>query len=81
MKYLANKGIATKVYFHPVHLSHYYRNIRKTKCRLPVTEKISGEILSLPMYPDLQLNQIKYIVDKMERFYSSSLNHDNRMKE
>lgn len=72
MKHLANKGIATKVYFHPVHLSHYYRIVRKTKCKLPVTEEVSREILTLPMYPDLHRNEIKYIVDGMEEFYSSS---------
>jgi perosamine synthetase len=79
MKYLADKGIATKVYFHPVHLSHYYRIVEKTKCRLPVTEEISREILALPMYPDLRRNQIGYIVDEIEEFYSSSL-QDTEMK-
>ena len=81
MGHLTKKGIATKVYFHPVHLSHYYRKVLKTKCRLPVTEEISKEILSLPMYPGLQKNEIRYIVDKIEEFYSSSPDHNTGIRE
>jgi len=79
MKYLADKGVSTKVYFEPVHLSHYYRIVRKTKCRLPVTEEVSREVLSLPMYPGLSRNEVEYIVDEIEGFYSSSP-HDIEMK-
>ena len=29
---------------------------------MPVTEKLAGEILSLPMYPELSEEQIEYVV-------------------
>lgn len=62
IKRLEDSGIASKVYFSPVHLTRYYRDIfGYTGGELPVTEEISGKILSLPMYPTLQRHEIAYI--------------------
>jgi perosamine synthetase len=38
---------------------------------LPVTEKISREILTLPMYPSLTEDEISYIVDEIKDFYDT----------
>jgi dTDP-4-amino-4,6-dideoxygalactose transaminase len=37
----------------------------------PITEKVSNEILSLPMFPDLTATQIEYVVQKIKEFASS----------
>jgi len=36
---------------------------------LPETEKISQEVLSLPMYPELSDEQIEYVVKTIQKFY------------
>jgi UDP-2-acetamido-2-deoxy-ribo-hexuluronate aminotransferase len=36
---------------------------------LPVSEKVSRDIISLPMYPELNKEQIKYVVKKIKQFY------------
>ncbi|MHA1382086.1 MAG: DegT/DnrJ/EryC1/StrS family aminotransferase, partial [Candidatus Helarchaeota archaeon] len=36
----------------------------------PVAEKLAGEILSLPMYPELLEEQIEYICKKIKDFYN-----------
>ena len=63
MKHLADKGIMTKVYFPPVHLTHFYKNELGYTCKLPVTEEISNQVLTLPMYPTLTREEMDYIVD------------------
>lgn len=50
---LAGAGIGTAVHYPvPVHLQPAYRALGEG-AHLPVTEKICGEIISLPMYPHL----------------------------
>ncbi len=68
--YLAQKGIMTKVFFSPVHLTQYYRDKLGYKCKLPVTEKLSGQVLTLPMYPALTEDEIKFIADEVAAFFS-----------
>ena len=70
--YLADKGIMTKVYFPAAHLTHHYRNGLGYNCRLPVTEKITQQVLTLPMYPYLTENEINHIVDSIAAFFSQS---------
>jgi UDP-2-acetamido-2-deoxy-ribo-hexuluronate aminotransferase len=36
----------------------------------PVTEKLAGEILSLPMYAELTEEQISYVCDAMKGFFN-----------
>lgn len=67
MRHLASKGIMTKVYFQPVHLSYFYKNKLKYRCRLPVTERISKEVLTLPMYPALKKEEMDFIVKEIKR--------------
>jgi len=69
MKYLADSGIMTKVYFSPVHLTHFYRNELGYSCRLPITEEISRQVLTLPMYPTLTKEEMDYMVEKITRFF------------
>lgn len=40
MKYLGEAGIMAKVYFPPVHLSHFYKNVLKYSPSLPMTENL-----------------------------------------
>ena len=69
LAYLTEKGIMSKVYFLPVHSSHFYRNKLSYDCRLPVTERISGQVLTLPMYPTLTESEIDYIADTIADFF------------
>jgi len=69
MKYLANKGIMTKVYFYPSHLTHFYKDILGYECKLPITEKISDHVITLPIYPDLTRDEMDTMVDEINKFY------------
>jgi perosamine synthetase len=68
--YLSKKGIMTKIYFSPVHLTTFYRS--KFGFRggeLPVTEKVSKEVLSLPIYPTMTDEEINYVVASVGEFF------------
>ena len=69
MKYLINQGIATKVFFHPVHLTHFYRKKLGYRVKLPITEKVSRQVLTLPMYPTLTKEEMDYIAKKINTFF------------
>jgi perosamine synthetase len=52
-KYLLENGISTGIYYPvPIHNQPYYKTLGYT-CRLPTTEKLAGEVLSLPVHPVL----------------------------
>ncbi len=71
-EYLNQNGIGAKVYFDPIHLSLFYRRKFGYKSGdLPVTEKISQEVLTLPMYPGLTKGEMDYIAEKVKEFFSS----------
>jgi len=68
--YLAEREIMTKVYFLPVHFTHFYKNELRYDCELPVTERLSKQVLTLPMYPTLTENEIDYIADNIAAFFA-----------
>lgn len=69
MKNLAEQGIMSKIYFDPVHLTHHYRSLPGYEVSLPVTEKVAGEILSLPIYPGMPEEEIIRVVDTIAEYY------------
>lgn len=71
--YLNKKGIMAKVYYYPVHLTYFYKKKLKYKLSLPITEKISEQVLTLPMYPTLTKKEMDYIVKEIKNFYKNEL--------
>jgi len=70
IQYLANKGIMTKIYFSPIHTTHFYKNVLKYITNLPVTQKVSSEIISLPFYPTMSRSDLDFVVNSIDQFYS-----------
>lgn len=59
---LRNKGIGASVHFDPpVHLQPFYKNNYKTN-NLPITEKVSKSIVTLPMFPKITKKELDYII-------------------
>lgn len=63
MSHLFNQGIMTKVYFPPVHQSYFYREVLNCSSRLPVTEELAGQVLTLPLWPHMKEAEMNYVVD------------------
>ena len=68
MNFLAKKGIMSKVFFEPIHLTHHFKKYGLKQKDLLVTKKVSNTILSLPMYPDLTKTEINKITDSINQF-------------
>ena len=68
MTFLTSKGIMSKIFFEPVHLSKFYSKNMNKKISLPKTEKISQQVLTLPMYPSLTKDDINFISDSIDEF-------------
>lgn len=69
MKYMSDHGIMTKIYFAPVHRTHYYERELGYRVSLPVTDRIAGDIMSLPIYPGMPLEDVEKVVQVMKEFY------------
>ncbi|MEJ2201435.1 MAG: DegT/DnrJ/EryC1/StrS family aminotransferase [Desulfuromonadaceae bacterium] len=60
---LTAAGIASAIYYPiPLHLQEVYGEMC-AGCRFPVAEQVAGQVLSLPMYPELTEDQINRICD------------------
>jgi len=68
IEHLAGKGIMSKVNFYPVHKTSFYTQELKYDCTLPMTEKVSRQILSLPIYPQLSTEEINSITGQVIEF-------------
>jgi len=67
--FLKSNGIGTLVHYPvPVHLQPAYKGRLPGSDSLPQTEKIAGEILSLPMYPELSLQNVQIIINAIKTF-------------
>ncbi|MBA7530924.1 dTDP-3-amino-3,4,6-trideoxy-alpha-D-glucose transaminase [subsurface metagenome] len=64
------KGVATGIHYPtPLHLQPAYSYLGYKEGDFPITEKASQEILSLPMYAELNDRQIDEIVKLIKNFY------------
>ncbi|MBV8720857.1 MAG: DegT/DnrJ/EryC1/StrS family aminotransferase, partial [Candidatus Eremiobacteraeota bacterium] len=71
---LASRGIATGIHYPvPIHLQPAYADLGILPGRFPVTETAARRILSLPMYPELEANQIRHVVDTLREVAEPAL--------
>jgi dTDP-4-amino-4,6-dideoxygalactose transaminase len=68
--FLHQRGIATGVYYPiPLHLQPAYRHLGYKENDFPMAEAAAREVLSLPMYPELSEDEIRYIAESIHMFY------------
>ncbi len=70
--WLESKEISTGIHYPvPIHQQDAWLAAGGIKVSLPVTERITSEILSLPMYPELKNIEIDYICGCIREFAKS----------
>ena len=77
IEHLKSKGISSKVYFSPVHLTPFYAKLLNKEIRLPNTLAITQEILSLPMYPTISKEEQDYIINEIKEFSENKFSGDS----
>jgi dTDP-4-amino-4,6-dideoxygalactose transaminase len=69
--YLKEKGIEVLISW-PKPM-HHHEGLNLKHFNLPVTEQISREVVSLPLFPELSNEQIEFVIDAIRRFYRSTM--------
>ncbi len=68
--FLQENGVPVLIHYPiPIHKQYAYIDSGFTSGPLPVTEKLAGRILSLPIYPELEESHIEYIAEKIKEFF------------
>ena len=65
--FLKEKGVETILSWPKP--NHHHPALGLTKFKLPVTEKISKTVISLPMYPEMFEEEIGYVIDVLKEFH------------
>jgi UDP-2-acetamido-2-deoxy-ribo-hexuluronate aminotransferase len=69
-KFLESNNIPSMVYYPgPLHVQEAYRYLGYKESDFPVTTKLCQQVLSLPMHPDMEQEQVDYIVLKVLEFF------------
>ncbi|MCM3411851.1 DegT/DnrJ/EryC1/StrS family aminotransferase [Metabacillus litoralis] len=69
-QFLKDQGISTMVYYPlPLHLQPVFEGLGYKEGDLPQAEKAAKEALSLPIFPELNMEQQEYVVMKIADFY------------
>ena len=71
---LGEAGIGTGIHYPiPLHMQKAYRHLDYHEGDFPVTERVAGEIVSLPMFPQLSPEQQDVVVAKVKEFVGAKL--------
>jgi dTDP-4-amino-4,6-dideoxygalactose transaminase len=70
---LADAKIGSEIYYPiPLHRQACFAYLGYEKGSLPITEKLSNEVLSLPIFPELQQAEIESVVNNLSRILQGS---------
>ncbi len=70
MQYLSNEGIGTIIHYPIAPFNQAaYKHLNLKRERFPVANAIADTCLSLPMFGDLQENEVAYVVEKVKYFF------------
>ncbi len=69
-KFLESKSIPVMIYYPgPLHMQEAYSYLGYGKTDFPVTTDLCKEVLSLPIHPDMEQEQIDYIIKNVLEFF------------
>lgn len=69
---LSDVGIETMIHYpRPIHLTPAFTHLGYRRGDFPVAERAAAEVLSLPMFPGITVEQQEYVVDHLLRIIGS----------
>jgi dTDP-4-amino-4,6-dideoxygalactose transaminase len=72
-KFMADRSIGTEIYYPvPLHLQTCFAYLGHRPGDFPESERAAAETLALPVYPELQPEQLEHVVAVIQDFYSNA---------
>ncbi len=72
-EFLKKRGIATGIHYpRPLHLQKMFASLGYKEGDFPITERFSKEIISLPLFPYIALEEIEYVCAAIKEFYEKN---------
>jgi perosamine synthetase len=68
IKYLIEKGIHAGLRYYPCHLQPFFGH-RQSR-RLPITERVAEEMISIPLFTDLTMKQVQWIAAIIKSYFN-----------
>jgi dTDP-4-amino-4,6-dideoxygalactose transaminase len=69
--FLSDRGIQSVVHYpYALHTLPAYRYLDHGPDDFPVADRLSRELLSLPVYPEITAEQLRYVCEAVRDFYS-----------
>lgn len=70
-EYLSSHSIGSEVYYpQPLSLQESLKFLGYMKGDFPVSERAAEEVLALPMFPELRVEELESVVEAVRRFYA-----------
>jgi dTDP-4-amino-4,6-dideoxygalactose transaminase len=71
MEFLRERGIGSAIYYpKPLHLQECFEYLGCRAGQFPESERAAAEVLSLPVYPELQRAQLEQVADGVRAFFT-----------
>lgn len=70
MSHLADRGVGTRIHYPvPIHLQEAARDLGHKAGDFPVTERHVKTMMSLPIYPELRDEEVRYVIEIVAEFF------------
>ena len=67
--FLDREGVSSEVYYPlPLHQQECFRRAGQDNESFPCAEMLASEVLSLPVYPELDESQLDQVLEAIQRF-------------
>ena len=71
MDFMMNKGVETKIHYPiPIHLQECSKNLGYSIGDFPKTKNFAKEMISLPIYPELENSDLDIVVGTLKEFFN-----------
>lgn len=67
-KELKKEKLGVNVHYMPIYLHPYYQKLGYEKNLCPIAEKIYENIITLPLYPNMTDDDVKYVIDIVSKY-------------